>query len=306
MTKPLFNKIYNYFMVLEKTNKQINYALKAIKDADNQEKLKPKKICFAQVEDPFFLLLFSIIARQSKCRVSHFPIRGLNGAVGDNFLSKVKRSNLFRLFKNKAWSKYYSINCGDYSGSRVSRNNPKIKKRAKILLNEFRKSPDKKNFKFNGIVIGDLVIDSYLRYKPAPSLNIEDAFLSEIFYYALVNIELSQEAFGRLDPDIFCSSYTAYVDLGIPTRVALNLGIEVYTFGNMFAIGQRVEKIWPFHMKSSINYKISKDNIIHNHKRIALGSRMLSRRLKGEMDSAISYMKESVYSKKSNRFKKFE
>ena len=83
-----------------------------------------------------------------------------------------------------------------------------------------------------GIEIADLVIDSYLRFRPSARFNVNDPFVETIIRQALRDGQKALKYFDKTKPVLYFTSYTTYLEHGIAARIALLLGIKVHSFGN--------------------------------------------------------------------------
>lgn len=170
-----------------------------------------------------------------------------------------------------------------------------VKQLAVEMKKQVRKVEDLLSLTVQGILIGDLIYDSYLRNKPAPTLDINDPYMDDLFAYAakvLIGFEtlLNDEKY-----DFFISNYATYIDHGIPLRLCLKHKIPVICTGapNQVLVQPTVD--FPFHKRNFHKYKawISEDKIDEVR---ALGRKVLEKRFSGEIDPVTGYMKVSSFS----------
>ena len=82
------------------------------------------------------------------------------------------------------------------------------------------------------VPVGDLINDSFLRFKPAPTVDIRDVYLLVVIWQAYRDIRRAKDYFSRVRPLLYLTSYTTYVQHGIAVRVALQCGVRVFSFSN--------------------------------------------------------------------------
>ena len=83
------------------------------------------------------------------------------------------------------------------------------------------------NLSINGVSCGDLIGDTYLRFRLSAKLQINDIFILHIIWQAHRDIRKATLYFRKNKPNLYISSYTTYIQHGIPVRVALREGIKV-------------------------------------------------------------------------------
>jgi hypothetical protein len=151
-----------------------------------------------------------------------------------------------------------------------------------------------------GIVIGDLIIDSYLRFKPSPYLILDDVYLFMTIRQALKNLEHALRYFSSIHPDLLLTSYTTYIRHGIPARVAAKLGIRTLSFANVQQLAVEItpDNLWQ--TKDAGSYSADFHSLSGSDSRIAAAERILDARIKGAIDKNTIYMKASAYGKESS------
>ena len=150
------------------------------------------------------------------------------------------------------------------------------------------------------ILIGDLIIDSYIRFKPAPALTLDNLYLLVIIRQALKSLEHAFQYFSSARPTLLLTSYTTYIQHGIPVRVAACLGIRVLAFANVQQIATEVTSDNVWQTKNGENYKRDFLLLPGQAARIANAEKILDNRLKGVIDKETLYMKTSAYGQESD------
>ncbi len=153
------------------------------------------------------------------------------------------------------------------------------------------------SLKINNIYVGDLINDTYIRYKPNYYVNVKDFYLFIIIWNACKYINSADKFFSRNKVKLFLVAYSTYIQHGIYVRVALNFNIPVYSFGNYQNFSKKLTNDDWFHTKCSTSYHAeflkldqqTRDELLLQSKK------MLENRINGGIDSATAYMRKSAY-----------
>lgn len=296
-----FNKVHNIFF-LSKTEKKLYQDFWREKD----EVMGEKDILLVQcVEDYFYYGLFAkaikSIEAKKKIQVEQYVVRSLtlgSSVSIRNFFISIFFANSFR---DNKWIKLYSSYCDDIA-YRHEEKTPFLFTfqswfQAYKIFKNLKNKEELLSLKIENILVGDLIYDSYIRYKPAPTVDIKDFYLCIVIWQAIKNIYLANKYFQNKKPAILLTSYSTYIHHGIAVRIALRYGTKVYSFANNQTPTKELTLDDWYHTPKYRYYKESfdalKDKKEHlEHSRIALENR-----LRGKKDIATSYMKESAYKK---------
>ena len=91
------------------------------------------------------------------------------------------------------------------------------------------------------------------------------------------------------------TSYTTYIQHGIPARVAVRHGVLVYALSNSQEFATQITPENSWHTRDGRNYKADFSNFSDQAGKLASAERQLNDRLSGKIDAATSYMKKSAY-----------
>lgn len=156
------------------------------------------------------------------------------------------------------------------------------------------------SLQMDGIAVGDLINDSFLRFKPAPTVDLKNAYLLVLLWQAYRDVRRAKDYFAHVKPRLYLTSYSTYIQHGIPVRVALQNGVRVFSFGNYQEFAKELTlKDW-VHTKNPDSYATEFLTLDHQDERLALAEAALSSRLSGGVDSATAYMKKSAYAESSD------
>lgn len=165
-------------------------------------------------------------------------------------------------------------------------------------IKEFLLKPeDVLNIKIEGILVGDLIYDTYLRFF-ALSTIVEVKGNEQLMSIIKISINYfySFTDFIKKTPvkSLF-TTYTTYISHGIPVRICLEKNIPVYAFGIYTSIFKKIEREVPYHCAS--HWFFSGKREIPEEK-LLLAKENLESRFSGKLDEAISYMRITSFSSK--------
>ena len=288
-----------------KKNKQIFFL--------NKKNSKTIKICFQLVQNPFYFLLFGrlICELQKYSRVENSVIvnQGISGSIGFNLITEIQRSAPIAWIKTMQWERAYGNTILPKIAYRSSTWLHPLKDldsllEAIFLWKKFKRTIIKSySLKYCKIEIGDLIVDTYLRFRPSPKFIISDLFVLKIIWQAIRDIKKSERYFVKEKPDFYFSSFSTYIEHGIPVRVAIKNNINTYTFGNMQTFAKKLTKTDYYQTANCDKYKGLFSSLSHKEEKLKKAEFQLNRRLSGKNDAATYYMKKSTYSNDSINIK---
>ena len=255
------------------------------------------------VKDHYYYVLWGLLIKQfrKKHPVEVHMICTSGFVVGESrsFFAYLYGKCTQGYFSDRKWIKLFNSFCNKvgYSHSGIidalchfSELFSAIKKWKKIQSKE-----ELLAFSFDTIEVGDLLYDSYLRFKPSPTVDINDPYLILVLWRAIRCYRKATNYFKNTKPALFFTSYTTYAQHGIAVRVAANLGIQVFSFGNIQDLYKKITLDDPYHTKDTSQYKAIFDQLDNQKERLHEAESSLKKRLSGGVDLATFYMKQSAY-----------
>lgn len=254
------------------------------------------------VEDAYYFGIFGQLASSLRAkhgmRVEQYVLRSLNAGE-----SRSMRAFLFfRLCINPLlslkWVRLYQSFC-DGVGYRSTSLRPiadgiDLYRAWKCWLGLTDKG-SLAGLRIGGVVVGDLINDSFLRFKPAPAALLRDVYLLVLVWQAHRDVRRANGYFLRVKPKLYLTSYSTYIQHGIPVRVALQHGVRVFSFGNYQEFAKHLTLEDWVHTKNPDDYARKFATLDRQDERLTLADTALSSRLSGEVDNATAYMKRSAY-----------
>lgn len=275
-----------------------------IASARKLDSLPPKsEIAFQLVTDRFhFLILGAVVGRlsaQLNAQSKVIVIRATSAAVGTDFLSTLKRTAIMAWLWCRPWINAYGDLIQGVAYRSASWGNPlhdlRAWLKAKQLWKQMQQPGQAVSVCIDNMEVTDLIIDSYLRFKPAPSFNVQDPFVRELIWRALRDLHRANVYFEQTQPSLYLTSYSTYVEHGIPVRMALKHQVPVWSFGNIMRLGKQLTYEDSYHAHNFTTYRSEFEKLENQGQKLQEARTLLENRLNGGVDFATSYMRESAY-----------
>jgi hypothetical protein len=170
-----------------------------------------------------------------------------------------------------------------------------INKQLLKIKNDLSIPEDILKIKFEDILVGDLIYDTYLRYFNEPTINTINDKIIKIIEIALNIFYGFKKMLTENKVKALFNSYTTYIEHGIPARICLSQGIKVFTFGSYSYIIQESTLDFPYH---SFNHTVINPDKKISLENLELAKQNFTARFKGVIDEATRYMKVSAFSEK--------
>lgn len=252
--------------------------------------------------DRFYAMLFHALAqamREERPLDLRLVTIASSGAQGYGPIARCKRGVLAARLRDTGWIPAYR--CGDASvGLHMVGTVPlfaALRERARVreLQSQLADRSEQPSLEIEGIEVADLIIDSFLRLRPAARFDPEDSLVTELVAAALRQIRRARDWFDRVRPRLYLTSYTSYLAHGIPARIAVASGVRVWSFGHLGRMGEQVTREHPFHTRDTSDYARRFAQIPDSEACLAQARAGLEARLSGGVDAATSYMRRSAY-----------
>lgn len=263
-------------------------------------------IAFQSVPDKFYFLIFGAIVAHLKQRLSDLRaelvvVRSVSGGVGSGRYAELKRAAPISWLHSRGWVHAYSglVNDVAYRCSTWAHPLKDLAdwKRSRALWTELQSQNPSGTYSLqvDGIEVADLVVSSYLRFKPSPEFDVADPFVRRLVWQALRDVRQANAYFGNKRPWLYLTSYTTYLEHGIPARVALRHGVATWSFGNLNRFGKRLTQADPYQTVDFTAYRSTFEALDRPTERLEAARQQLEHRLSGGIDAATSYMRQSAY-----------
>ena len=204
-----------------------------------------------------------------------------------------------RRFFERAWWKFFKELFGvktveDYNLNRSSLIDVYHLK-AKNYLKSIKTKIEFLDFCYKEIHIGDLLYDTYMRYKPHMTIELDDPFLLEVLAQGLYIMDKCEKVLSENDVRYVFSSFSSYIKHGILCRLALARGINVITFALVDKPLRFLNSTYPLHLKDITDYQEIISSSTISEEDLDLAKSSLEKRFNGINDTATFYMNKSSY-----------
>ena len=266
-------------------------------------------VAVQSVEDPLYFALFSaIVAELGQSGAVHgelVVVRAISGAIGVNWRARLMRSQPMTWIFSTQWLRAYRGLIEGLAYRSLSLAHPVGDLvdwfRSVALWLRVRRHTGAFPLNIRGVPVGDLITDSYLRFRPSPRFDAADPFVVQLIWQAHRDVRRAQAYFRGSKPSLYLTSYSTYLEHGIPVRVALQEGVVVQSFGNLVQFGKRLSLSDWFHTPNCEKYRAVFESLDNQVEKLAQAEGFLQIRLSGGIDPATSYMRVSAYANVTDR-----
>jgi hypothetical protein len=159
-----------------------------------------------------------------RLRADVVVVRAVSGAIGTNWLAGVKRSAPVVGLWTQPWLRAYGRLIAGVAYRAASWATPvrdlAAWRRSRSMWLQLQASGETPSLLIDGIEVADLIIDSYLRFKPALSFDAQDPFVRRLVWQAAREVHRAGAYFDRQRPCCYLTSYTTYLEHGRSGRSA--------------------------------------------------------------------------------------
>ena len=297
----ILDKIKNKFFVLEKEQHLLSYFKK--KDNNYKNDRNTDLVLVQGVEDSIFVLFFGtvidVLKKRHSIKTEFYVSKSLYPGAFSGIRSFLISIFIDNFISDMKWIKLYSSFCDKmafkFQGSTSFIVDIKLFFKAITFFKGIKTKKDLVDLKIDNVYVGDLIYDSYIRFKPSDTVDINDIYLLIVIWQALRNIYLSKQYFKMKKPKLVINTYSTYIQHGISARVALSYNIKVLTFGNNYSIGKFLTLDSMYQVKCHNSYKNDFLLLSDKDEKLRQAQSLLNQRLNGFVDNATSYMKSSAY-----------
>lgn len=160
---------------------------------------------------------------------------------------------------------------------------------------KFKSKDDLLKVHYKNIKIGDLIYDTYLRFEVKPTIVFNNLKLIKYLYRAFFIFNSFESLIHKNKITVFYSSYSTYIQHGVPVRLFLNNSISVYTSGNLQQKFKKLSTVDYFHTSNHSKYNSSFSLLPDQSFKIELARNALLDKFAGKIDQSISYMRSNSF-----------
>ena len=288
-----FNNRLNSLKTLFFTKDEKNF----IKNSEKKKfKKNSKNLLFEITNDYYYLAYYSILFKEEKFKDYNFIgiwTDCIQTQKNSNFLHYVLRriyQLIFNFLLKRKWTKLYRA-IGLSHTLDLDKNDFFLF--ASKNKNKFKNKFDVFKIKISKIIIGDLIYDTYLRFRDRPTLKLNDNFFKYL-------IQKSNRIWSNLEqinndykPKYYFTGYTSYLQHGLPTRFFINKGINVFSGKNNSQLNKRLSRNDYKHIENYKEFLINFKKKKNKKKLIKIAKNKVKERFegKGQIKKHNNYLK---------------
>jgi hypothetical protein len=255
------------------------------------------------LENPFYFGLLGAVAQNLRATTGAagelVVVRSISGAVGVRWWNRLARSSLIGSIIAAQWIRAFAGIVDRVAYRSISLAHPITDVfdwfRSRAVWRRAQGADDFSKLRVLGVPVGDLIIDSYLRFRPSARLDRRDPFLRRVIWQAHRDVRRARAYFHARKPSLYVTSFSTYVEHGIAVRVALQEGVRVQSFGSFVQPCKELTLSDWFHTPDTMGYRSTFRSLDRQDERLAQAEQQLRARLSGGIDTATSYMNVSAY-----------
>jgi hypothetical protein len=307
------SKLIRFFRLVRMKKKEKIFLDNQIKTDPRTVNQDQRKLCFFQMPmDYYFLLISKSIIYEKNIHLNFagswpYYFKPFKKRFFLHSIIHIINSKILYYFLKKKWQKIYkAINISkvyDFSEFSISGLLYALKNFFS-LANQITSKEKLLKLKLDKVIIGDLIYDTYIRYRQNPTVDLSDIYLKFIIFKTLIIYANIKNFFKNKKVEYYFTSYTSYINHGLIVRYFQKKKVKVYSFPKQH-IQNFCEKISSKKFYSGtkdpdfIYKKFLKEK--NKKKIISIAKKKIELRFKGQVDEGTSYLKISSY--KKNKFK---
>ena len=258
-------------------------------DYFNFKKLKERENVLLVVPNDYYYVCYNYLL--SKERVSKFNVFGYwpysvhvkRIRLFQN-IHEIKSDVYFNLLKNKYFNLYKPIglqalwNLEDLKKQYINKLEDKtIKSKAIKIFNKIKNKKEILNLYIDEIYCGDLIYDSYIRFRNRPTVDIKDKFLGKIIYLTILSIKCFEKFQKNYNFKSLYTSYATFIHFGLLVRVFLKMKVKVYSGATISTYNKKLTVKDPFHVENFRKFNAIYAKLNNKTKRIKESKIMLDK-----------------------------
>ena len=144
-------------------------------------------------------------------------------------------------------------------------------------------------------MIGDLIYDSYIRYRAVPTVDINDKFLYDIILKSLKAIEFCEINLNNKGYKLYHTAYTSYINNGLVPRYFLYNKNKAYSSGDRFSLIKKLSINNFSHMKNFSQFNKNFSKLTNKNKKLLQAKKEFKKKINGKIDISSAYMDNKSY-----------
>lgn len=304
----MFSKLHNRWFFDDNESLLIKRKINKLKEGEASTK---SSILIQAPFDYYYLSLYGLVINKYKKEgrynyVAVFPeIFSITPNVGISGVISFLFANIDRSLRKRKWKKLYRGIGVEYF---CELNETSFFEKLKSILCAFyvwKKLSSKSellSLELNRLKCGDLIYDTYLRYRVLPTVNVNDKFLLYLIYQCINVMKGTNFIADKFHIKNYFTSYTSYIQHGVIVRNFKLRNIDIYTSGNFQQRFKKLKKNDLYHTAYHHNYSADFKKLNEINVKLAISRKMLSDKFAGKIDQSLAYMKKSSFAETEQEF----
>lgn len=151
------------------------------------------------------------------------------------------------------------------------------------------------DYNIKGLKIGDILYDTYLRFRAQPTLFRRDNYLIKLIVKSKKIISKLEELHKKYNVKLFFTSYSSYIHHGLPVRFFLKKNITVYSGEYFSHYNKKLTLTDYYHVPNCHQLFHYRKLILNNSKYLKYSENELVKRFKGINNYKLNYMAVNPY-----------
>lgn len=303
---------------------KISLFYKTIKFSNNEKKIikkysnhkfnqKNENIIFEMVPDYYYLYYYKTLFDQNyfknynKIGLWTYFLPTQKNSSSLIFLLRRIYQITYYFFLRKKWAKLYKT-IGMVDDVNLTRSD--------FYLFNTKSHQDKIQFKNREVIfnlkkknlrVGDLIYDTYLRFRSKPTVFVRDKFFGYLYRKTDQIIANLDDIYKKYKPITYFTGYSSYLQHGLPVRYFIQKDIKVYSGKNNYQLNKKLSKLDYTHTENYKNFKILYAKKKNKKKILEFSKKKIFERFNGKITEHINYLKIDPYKrnkKLENKYRK--
>jgi hypothetical protein len=265
---------------------------------------QPKSIVLVEtIEDHYYFVLLALIvqgiAQRLPIEARQIVSRSLRPGSARSPYHALKSLLYYNRLTDNKWARLYAGFCSSIAYRSVARS---ISWSSAVALRNawriWRNIESKEalvELTVSGVKLGDLIYDTYVRFRPAKTVNLKSLYLWVVIWQALRELRTATDYMFSVKPQMLLTNYSCYIQHGIAARVAVSAGVRVITFGNYQSLYKQLSALDMAHTQNPDDYRSGFARLDNAQGKLAEAESALAARMAGKIDLATAYMRRSAY-----------
>ena len=179
----------------------------------------------------------------------------------------------------------------------IKKNKVRAQKIVKNIIDSLQSKKDIEEIEIDGVIIGDLIYDTYLKISKKPTIDVEDKLFLRVLLYSIEMYIFWCDYFNNNQVKAVVVSHCVY-NLAIPLRIALQRNIDGYQVNATHLYRLNSENMHAYNDFKYYHERFQSLPIQFKEKGIKRAQEKIKQRFAGKIGVDMRYSRKSAYSSK--------